>query len=70
MTRRKMHGGYTSTPEGGFQQVVYWTCGHFITISAETRPSIDCPQCAAMTDEALEKMIAEKHLIIETLESA
>lgn len=67
MSRPKMHGGYTSTPEdGGVQTVVYWTCEHSLTLPASTPPHIACPKCILMTDSELEAFIKAKNLQIET----
>lgn len=73
MTRPKIHGGYSSTPTGGpscpTNLVMYWTCGHDITLPAATRPHMDCPRCAVMTDAELEAMIKAKNLVVEAVEA-
>jgi hypothetical protein len=71
MTRPKIHGGYTSTPDVGnhSQSLEYWTCGHALTLPLTAKPMIDCPKCLTMTDAELEEMVKSKGLIVEAVEA-
>lgn len=64
--RLRVQGGYTRyMPDG---KVVWWTCGHEgYGFGGAAQPTVDCPYCHAMTDEALDRYVKEKNLTIEPL---